>query len=79
MFGGGKAKFQPVFSGDIARAVEIISRADEDIRKTVAGKIIEAGGPDSELQQIHNKYTLALTTRYTSFYLSRNDAAGAAV
>lgn len=49
VFGGGKARFQPVFSGDIARAVEIISREDKVIRKKVAGKIIEAGGPDGEL------------------------------
>ncbi|KZP25437.1 NAD(P)-binding protein [Athelia psychrophila] len=46
VFGGGTARFQPVFSGDIARAVEIIAREDKDIRKAVAGKIIEAGGPD---------------------------------
>lgn len=43
------ARFQPVFSGDIARAVEIIAREDKSIRNRVAGKIIEAGGPDGEL------------------------------
>jgi uncharacterized protein YbjT (DUF2867 family) len=48
VFGGGQALFQPVFVGDIARAVEVISRNDEVIRRTVAGKIIEAGGPDGK-------------------------------
>lgn len=46
VFGGGQARFQPVFVGDIARAVEIISREDGSIRRAVAGKIIEAGGPE---------------------------------
>ncbi|KAI0785012.1 NAD(P)-binding protein [Abortiporus biennis] len=44
--GGGYTNFQPVYVGDIARAVEIISRDDPEIRKLVDGKIIEAGGPD---------------------------------
>jgi len=46
VFGGGTALFQPVYVGDIARAVEILSRGDLDINKEVSGQIIEAGGPD---------------------------------
>jgi len=46
VFGGGTTLFQPVFVGDIARAVEIISRDDPQVRELVDGKIIEAGGPD---------------------------------
>ncbi|THH33163.1 hypothetical protein EUX98_g1068 [Antrodiella citrinella] len=46
VFGGGTALFQPVYVGDIARAVEVLSRNDPDIMKEVSGKIIEAGGPD---------------------------------
>ena len=48
VFGGGQARFQPVYVGDIARAVEIISREDKSIRGAVAGKIVEAGGPDGQ-------------------------------
>ena len=48
VFGGGQAQFQPVFVGDIARAVEIVSRDDASVRRAVAGKIIEAGGPDGK-------------------------------
>jgi uncharacterized protein YbjT (DUF2867 family) len=50
VFGGGKSRLQPVFVGDIARAVEIISRNDEAIDKLVSGKIIEAGGPEGMTQ-----------------------------
>ncbi|KAH7909782.1 hypothetical protein BJ138DRAFT_1066393 [Hygrophoropsis aurantiaca] len=46
VFGGGLTRFQPVFVGDIGRAVEIISRNDEGIQKKFRGKIIEAGGPE---------------------------------
>ncbi|GLB35922.1 putative NAD(P)H-binding [Lyophyllum shimeji] len=46
VFGGGRALLQPVYVGDVARAVEILSRDDPDVRKETAGKIIEAGGPD---------------------------------
>lgn len=46
VFGGGMSRFQPVFVGDVARAVEIISRDDETIRQSIDGKIMEAGGPD---------------------------------
>ncbi|KAF7979401.1 hypothetical protein HWV62_42510 [Athelia sp. TMB] len=60
VFGGGTSRFQPVYSGDIARAVEIIARDDRDIRKAVAGKIVEAGGPDMftyrEMMELVLKY-----------------------
>jgi len=46
VFSGGHTKFQPVYVGDIARLVEIISRNDQTLRKMVDGKTIEAGGPD---------------------------------
>ncbi|TRM65876.1 hypothetical protein BD626DRAFT_546301 [Schizophyllum amplum] len=45
-FGGGTSRFQPVFVDDIAKAIEIISRRDPDIEARVAGKVIEAGGPE---------------------------------
>lgn len=47
VFGGGRALFQPVYVGDIARAVELLlSRDDLDIMYDTDGKVIEAGGPD---------------------------------
>ncbi|KAF9454086.1 NAD(P)-binding protein [Macrolepiota fuliginosa MF-IS2] len=46
VYGGGTARFQPIYVGDLARAVEIISRLDPTIEKQVSGQIIEAGGPD---------------------------------
>ncbi|KAI0078168.1 NADH dehydrogenase [Panus rudis PR-1116 ss-1] len=61
VFGDGSTKFQPVFVGDIARAVEIISRNDPDIRKMVDGKVLEAGGPDvftyRQIMELVLKYT----------------------
>ena len=48
VFAGGTTKFQPVFAGDLASLVEIISRKDSAVRRTVDGKIIEAGGPDGK-------------------------------
>ncbi|KAF9245766.1 hypothetical protein BU15DRAFT_85459 [Melanogaster broomeanus] len=42
---GGTTRFQPVFVGDIARAVQVIIE-DEETRRQVAGKVIELGGPD---------------------------------
>ncbi|KAL1748969.1 hypothetical protein HDZ31DRAFT_59856 [Schizophyllum fasciatum] len=60
-FGGGTAKFQPVFVGDIAKAIEIISRRDRDIESRVAGKILEAGGPEvftwREIMELVLKYS----------------------
>ncbi|KAH7930391.1 NAD(P)-binding protein [Leucogyrophana mollusca] len=61
VFGGGLSRFQPVYVGDIGRAIEIISRDDEVIQKEVCGRIIEAGGPDvftyREIMKLVLKYT----------------------
>lgn len=46
VFGGGTARFQPVYVGDLARAVEVLSRNDPDVDRLVSGKYIEVGGPD---------------------------------
>lgn len=46
VFGGGHSKFQPVYVGDLARAIEISARDDPEIESLTNGKIIEAGGPD---------------------------------
>lgn len=46
MFDGGTTRFQPVFVGDLAHAVQVIAELSE-MRGRAAGKIIEAGGPDS--------------------------------
>ena len=46
MFGGGTSRLQPVYVGDLARAVEILSINDTEVNELVSGKIIEAGGPD---------------------------------
>ncbi|KAF5368382.1 hypothetical protein D9758_002287 [Tetrapyrgos nigripes] len=60
VFGGGKSKFQPVYVGDIARAVELVARKDPQIEKIVSGQIIEAGGPEvftyREIMEIVLKY-----------------------
>ena len=50
VFGGGHSKFQPVYVEDISRAVEVIARGagEPEIGQLVDGKIVEAGGPDSE-------------------------------
>ena len=47
VFGGGHSKFQPVYVGDLARAIEVSARDDPEIESLTRGKIIEAGGPDS--------------------------------
>jgi uncharacterized protein YbjT (DUF2867 family) len=44
VFGGGTSLFQPVYVGDLARLVEILSRKS-DVGQKLAGKVIEAGGP----------------------------------
>ena len=41
-------KFQPVYVGDLASLVEILSRNDPAVRRMVDGKAIEAGGLDGE-------------------------------
>ncbi|EJU06426.1 NADP-binding protein [Dacryopinax primogenitus] len=62
VFGGGTTRFQPVFAGDIAQAVEICTRRDIDkeVEKAVAGTTFDAGGPDiftyKELMQLVLEY-----------------------
>ncbi|KDQ63299.1 hypothetical protein JAAARDRAFT_168979 [Jaapia argillacea MUCL 33604] len=63
VFGGGTSRFQPVFAGDIARLVEIISRRDSDVMKMTDGKIIEAGGPDIMTYRDIMKIVLYYTKR----------------
>ncbi|KAG8891062.1 hypothetical protein FRB98_000071 [Tulasnella sp. 332] len=47
VFGGGKTLFQPVFVGDIAHAIEILSRVDdEEVMKASTKCLLQAGGPD---------------------------------
>ncbi|TFK77326.1 NAD(P)-binding protein [Pluteus cervinus] len=46
VFGGGTTRFQPVFVGDVARAIDIMTRRDDQIQSMISGKIVEAGGPD---------------------------------
>lgn len=50
VFGGGHAKFQPVYVGDLADAVEAMCRGDHEIELAISGKIMEAGGPRGECQ-----------------------------
>ncbi|EJD03619.1 NAD-binding protein [Fomitiporia mediterranea MF3/22] len=61
VFGGGTTKFQPVYAGDIARAVEIASRSEDQAMKATSGKVFEAGGPDiftyKEMMRLVLKYT----------------------
>lgn len=52
VFGGGTTKFQPVYVGDLASLVEIVSHNDPTIRSMVDGKTVEAGGPDGKDQSI---------------------------
>lgn len=60
VFGGGTSRFQPVYVGDLARAVEVLSRNDPEVNRLVAGKYVEAGGPDvftyREIMQIVLRY-----------------------
>jgi uncharacterized protein YbjT (DUF2867 family) len=51
VFGGGTTRFQPVFVGDLACAVQAVVELSET-RGRVAGKIIEAGGPDSQSEYL---------------------------
>ncbi|KAG9014955.1 hypothetical protein FRB94_007027 [Tulasnella sp. JGI-2019a] len=47
VFGGGKSLFQPVFVGDIANAIEILSRIDDgNIMKASTKCLLQAGGTD---------------------------------
>ena len=59
VFGGGTSLFQPVYVADLAHLVEILSRKpDSDVGQKLAGKVIEAGGPQSmifvRLNRRHN-------------------------
>ena len=48
VFGGGQTKFQPVYVGNVAQAVEIASRVDDpEALSSTNGKVFEAGGPES--------------------------------
>lgn len=49
VFGGGHTKFQPVYVGDLARAVELMCRDSSEVNTEISGKILEAGGPDGML------------------------------
>ncbi|XAO23872.1 hypothetical protein I312_102657 [Cryptococcus bacillisporus CA1280] len=61
VFGGGITRFQPVYVGDVARAIEICCRGDPTVVSQVAGRIIEAGGPDiltyREIMELVLRYT----------------------
>ncbi|WVQ72414.1 hypothetical protein IAR50_001966 [Cryptococcus sp. DSM 104548] len=46
VFGGGAVRFQPVYVGDVARAIEICCRDDPEVTTQVGGRLIEAGGPE---------------------------------
>ncbi|TYJ55945.1 hypothetical protein B9479_003330 [Cryptococcus floricola] len=48
VFGGGAVRFQPVYVGDVARAIEICCRDDPEVTKQVGGRVIEAGGPEGK-------------------------------
>jgi NADH dehydrogenase len=50
VFAGGTTKAQPVYVGDLASLVEIITRNDPAVQGIVDGKTIEAGGPNGEHQ-----------------------------
>ena len=58
VFAGGTTKFQPVYVGDLASLVEIISCNDTAVRSTVDGKIVEAGGPQGEDEFKETKHLL---------------------
>ena len=69
VFAGGTTRFQPVYVGDLASLVEIISRNDPTIRSIVDGKTIEAGGPDGE-NEFNGTWTR--TPHHTSADLSQS-------
>ena len=62
VFSGGTTKAQPVYVGDLASLVEIITRNDPAVQGIVDGKTIEAGGPDGE-HQLNRTRARALTSR----------------
>ncbi|KZO98200.1 NADH dehydrogenase [Calocera viscosa TUFC12733] len=63
VFGGGTTRFQPVYAGDLARAVDICTRRDVDaeVDAAVGGTTFEAGGPDiftyKEMMQLVLEYS----------------------
>jgi len=64
VFGGGTTRFQPVYAGDVARAVEIAARTfDKAAMDATSGKIIEAGGPDIFSYRDIMKLVLTYTKR----------------
>lgn len=81
VFGGGHSKFQPVYVGDLARAIEVSARDDSEIKSLTNGKIIEAGGPDGRctahetnicsngiLAVVTYRQIMELVLRYTNRY-----------
>lgn len=78
VFAGGTTKFQPVYVGDLASLVEIVSRNDPAVRNAVDGKTIEAGGPDGGRKfptepKLKLKTRVDLSQSSSSVDLSRND------
>ncbi|WRT66293.1 uncharacterized protein IL334_003246 [Kwoniella shivajii] len=67
VFGGGHVRFQPVYAGDIARAVEICCRDEPEVVRQVGGKVIEAGGPDV----FTYRQIMQLVLRYSGYEGSR--------
>lgn len=55
VFGGGTTRFQPVFVGDLAHAVQAVIELSE-VRNRVSGQIIEAGGRDSQHKYLSPLY-----------------------
>lgn len=67
VFGGGQSRFQPVYVKDLARLVELVARDDRAIQEAVAGKIIEAGGPQGIYllqRNVHYLYWFLLVFTY---------------
>lgn len=71
VFGGGISKFQPVYVGDLAQFVEVLSRDEKQTQESFEGKVVEAGGPQSKflLPSQRGVYTDRCSPFY-SVYLS---------
>jgi hypothetical protein len=76
VFGGGTTRFQPVFVGDIARVIEIISRHNIAMSEFVDGKTIEAGGPDGKFPIIMIRVEMSERINYCSVHLPRDHGTG---
>jgi len=64
VFGGGTSLFQPVYVGDLAHLVEILSRKpDSDVGQKLAGEVIEAGGPQTFTHRELMQMVLDVTKR----------------